>query len=116
MHIQELLRNHLKAVLPRFPQESDSHIPSLLLYATVCIALGRQDGAVQSLLRLIVLAPKHKAVRRTLAGVLGSPEGLAVLEDQLPFTTESAPALAFLANILKVCATCVGVECLACRC
>jgi hypothetical protein len=64
--------------------------------------LGKPDGAIQALLRLIVVASKHKAVRRSLSNAIGMPGGVELLQSQLPFTVESAPALAFLAVILKV--------------
>ena len=84
------------------PQGGTDHIAGLLLYAKACVALQQHDGALQSLLRVIVLSSKHKAARRALADSLGTPSGLSVLEAQLPFTVEAAPALAFLAHILKV--------------
>lgn len=84
-------------------QSGTNHVAGLLLYAKACVALQQYDGALQSLLRVIVLSSKHKAARRALADSLGTPSGLALLELQLPFTIEAAPALAFLAHILKVC-------------
>jgi hypothetical protein len=72
------------------------------LYAQACIRLHHPDGALQSLLRVIVLNSKHKAARRALAACLEDASGLALLSEQLPFAVDSAPALAFLAHVLKV--------------
>jgi hypothetical protein len=66
------------------------------------VDLGKPEGAIQALLRLIVVASKHKAVRRALSNAIGVSGGVELLQSQLPFTVESAPALAFLAVILKV--------------
>ena len=93
---------------PRAPvaQEADDNIAGLLQYAKSCVTLGRVDGALQALLRLVVASSKHKDVRRVLAAVLADASAIPVLEEQLPFTVDAAPALAFLANILKVSAGC----------
>ncbi|MFN9944324.1 MAG: hypothetical protein ACK56I_33125, partial [bacterium] len=73
------------------------------MYSQACLELGKRDGAIQALLRLIVVASKHKAVRRALSNAIGGvSSGVDMLQSQLPFTVESAPALAFLAVILKV--------------
>lgn len=73
-----------------------------LQYARACLDHGKPEGAVQALLRLIVASSKHKSVRKMLAEALGPDTGIALLRESLPFTVESAPALAFIAVILKV--------------
>eukprot|EP00899_Mesostigma_viride_P020166 jgi/Mesvir1/28150/Mv04715-RA.1 len=80
--------------------EADKTDPgSLLAYATILFSKGKHREALGVFLHLLVARPSDKTIRSKLTECLRVPGGVSMLYEEI--SGGNAPALAFIANVVK---------------
>eukprot|EP01041_Mallomonas_annulata_P001238 gene1238-2405_t len=81
--------------------QMDEHVSVLLAYAHFALMYDKVGDALRALLKCVVVDQSNDDVRRMLARVFKTPQGVSELIQQVPPTAQSVSAYAFLAIIAK---------------
>eukprot|EP00029_Vermamoeba_vermiformis_P011686 TRINITY_DN649_c0_g1_i3.p1 TRINITY_DN649_c0_g1~~TRINITY_DN649_c0_g1_i3.p1 ORF type:complete len:900 (+),score=214.98 TRINITY_DN649_c0_g1_i3:369-2702(+) len=82
-------------------QANEEHFEGLYNYAIYLKDSDKRPDALRIVLNLLIKKSDHEGVREQLADLIKGPGGIDMLKDELKQVPSSAPALAFLATIIK---------------
>eukprot|EP00741_Cyanophora_paradoxa_P008807 tig00001376_g8524.t1 len=94
---QDAALHIFSSILARDPEHRDA----LFECGAALAERGQHAEALRVFLRLLVAHSQDRAVRERLAGCVKAPSGLALLLSELQSVPSAAPALAFLATVVK---------------
>ena len=81
--------------------EADLHVDILVIYSELALKHGKIEEGMRSLLKALVRDQKNKHIKTLFATTISYSVGLQELRKQLPVSTDTASAMAYLATIAK---------------
>lgn len=81
--------------------KADDHLPTLLLYAKICLIYAKWSDCVRSLLRAIAANQNDRTAKKLLVEALKCPDGFKELAVQIPSGPQSGSVFAFLGVIAR---------------
>jgi len=82
-------------------KEDEGNADALYEYAKIAKDFGKFGNALALLLRCIVVDQTNKNVKREICASMMRPDGFDLLSAQFPLTASTAPAYAFLSNVVR---------------